>query len=106
MFRIESKKDVRMVGRAIKEGWDYDRKEVIDALMDCVKTRHPDLMFEAIDRLQEGDKIMIKNEEALIKRELMELKKLGDEQQLRLRLFELAQHIEPAELAKLASQNS
>ena len=106
MFRLETKKDVQMVGRAIREGWDYDRKEVIDALMEIVTNRDPELMLDAIERLQKGDEIMIKNEEAAIKRELMELKKLGDEQQLRLRLFELAQHIEPAELAKLASQNS
>ena len=105
MFRIETKKDLRMVGRAISEGWNYDRDEVVAALMEVVLNRDPDLMLEAIDRLQKGDEIMIKNEEAAIKRELMELKKLGDEQQLRLRLLELARNVEPAELARLASKN-
>ena len=95
-----------MVGRAINEGWDYDREEVVAALMEVVLSRDPDLMLDAIDRLQKGDEIMIKNEEAAIKRELMELKKLGDEQQLRLRLLELARNVEPAELARLASENS
>jgi hypothetical protein len=105
VFRIETKKDLRMAGRAIRENWNYDRQEVIAALMELVINRDPDLMLGAIERLQKGDEIAIKNEEAAIKRELMEIKKLGDEQQLRVRLLELARHIEPAELARLASQD-
>lgn len=97
-FRIESMKDIRMVGRAITEGWNYDRKMVVQALMDIVHRRDPDLMLEAIDRLQRGDEIELK-------RELVELKKAGDDNAIRLRLLELARHIEPAELAKLASDN-
>ena len=94
-MRIESKKDLRMVGRAIREGWDYDREAVTAALMELVINRDPELMLGAIERLQKGDEISIKSEEAAIKRELLELKKLGDENALRLRLLELARHIEP-----------
>lgn len=97
-MKLETLADIKMVGRAIREGWDYDRETVISALMDVVKTRDPELMFEAIDRLQKGEEIQIK-------RELAELKKLGDENGFRLRLLELARLIEPAELAKLASKN-
>jgi hypothetical protein len=82
----------------MREGWNYDRAAVVSALMEVVESRDPDLMLEAIDRLQRGDEIEIK-------RELMELKKLGDENGIRLRLLELARHIEPAELARLASKN-
>lgn len=82
----------------MREGWNYDRKAVVEALMEVVESRDPDLMLLAIDRLQRGDEIEIK-------RELMELKKLGDENGIRLRLLELARHIEPVELARLASQN-
>ena len=95
-----------MISRAIRENWEYDRKEVTAALMEIVINRDPDLMLNAVALLLKGDEVSIKNEEAAIKRELMEIKKLGDEQQLRLRLLELARHIEPAELARLASQNS
>jgi hypothetical protein len=105
MFRPESKKDIRMISRAQREGWDYDREAVASALMEIVENRDPELMMDAIDRLQKGDEIAIKSEEAAIKRELMEIKKLGDEQQLRLRLLELARHIDPAELARLASSH-
>lgn len=96
---------MKLVGRAIREGWNYDRKAVVAALMELVTKRDPDLMLGAIERLQVGDALAIKEQEAEIKREMMELKKLGDENAIRLRLLELARHIEPAELARLASQN-
>lgn len=97
-MRVESKADLKLIARAQREGWDYDRQKVIDALMDVVERRDPDLMLDAIDRLQKGDEIEIK-------RQLMELKKAGDENHVRLRLLELARLIEPTELAKLASEN-
>jgi hypothetical protein len=96
--RLETKNDVRLVGRAIREGWDFDRSKVVAALMELVENRNPDLMMDAIDKLQRGDEINIK-------RELLELKKLGDENLIRLRLLELARHAEPDELARLASEN-
>lgn len=96
-LRIESKKDLRLVGRAIREGWDYDRKAVIQALMDCVKSGDPELMLEATDRLLRGDEIELK-------RELVELKKAGDDNAIRLRLIELARNLGPDEVAKLASK--
>lgn len=96
--RIESKKDLRLIARAQREGWDYDRREVVSALMELVHKRDPDLMMDAIDRLQRGDEIDIK-------RELVELKKAGDDNALRLRLLELSRHVEPDELARLASEN-
>jgi len=98
-FRIESKKDIKLIGRAIREGWNYDRQTVVAALMEIVESRDPDLMLDAIDRLQRGDEIEIK-------RELADLKKAGDDNTFRLRLLELARHIEPDELARLASENS
>jgi hypothetical protein len=73
--------------------------------MEIVQNRDPELMLGAIEVLQKGDLIDLKREEVSIKRELLELKKLGDENALRIRLLELARHIEPAELARLASQN-
>lgn len=97
-MRLETKNDVRLVGRAIREGWNFDRSKVVAALMELVDSRDPDLMMDAIDKLQRGDEINIK-------RELVELKKLGDENHIRLRLLELARHIEPDELARIASEN-
>ncbi len=87
-----------MVGRAIKEGWNFDRAAVVSALMEVIEQRDPDLMMKAIELLMKGDEINIK-------REMLELKKAGDDNAIRLRLLELARNIEPAELARLASQN-
>ncbi len=97
-MQIESNKDLRMVGRAIKEGWNFDRAAVVSALMEVIEQRDPDLMMKAIELLMKGDEINIK-------REMLELKKAGDDNAIRLRLLELARNIEPAELARLASQN-
>ncbi len=97
-MQIDSKKDLRMVGRAIKEGWNFDRSAVVSALMEVIEQRDPDLMMKAIELLMKGDEINIK-------REMLELKKAGDDNAIRLRLLELARNIEPAELARLASQN-
>jgi hypothetical protein len=87
-----------MVGRAIKEGWNFDRSAVVSALIEVIEQRDPDLMMKAIELLMKGDEINIK-------REMLELKKAGDDNAIRLRLLELARNIEPTELARLASQN-
>jgi hypothetical protein len=97
-MQIDSNKDLRMVGRAIKEGWNFDRAAVVSALMEVIEQRDPDLMMKAIELLMKGDEINIK-------REMLELKKAGDDNAIRLRLLELARNIEPTELARLASQN-
>lgn len=105
MFCIESEKDLKLVSRAIRCGWNYDRAKVAAALEEIIENRDTDLILGAAALLLKSDEVAIKAEEVAIKRELMEIKKLGDEQQLRLRLLELARNIEPSELARLASKN-
>ena len=97
-MEIATRKDLRMVGRAIREGWNFDRSLVVSALMEVIESRDPELMLDAIALLMRGDEINIK-------REMLELKKSGDDNAIRLRLLELARHIEPTELARLASKN-
>ena len=82
----------------MKEGWNFDRNKVTEALMEVVESRDPSLMLDAIALLLKGDEINVK-------REMLELKKNGDENGIRLRLLELARRVEPTELAKLASSN-
>ncbi len=98
MFRIETKKDIALVRRAQNDGWGYDRKKLADALMDLAMSGDPELLLEAAAMLHKGDEVEIK-------RQLMELKKEGDDNAVRLRLLELARNIEPTELARLASEN-
>ena len=100
-MEITNKRDIRLVGRAIREGWPVTEEvkaKVVAALMEIVDSRDPDLMLEAIDRLQKADKLNVD-------RESLQQKQAKDEQDRRLQLLELARHIEPRELAKLASEN-
>lgn len=96
-MEIETKNDVRLVGRAMKEGWPVDRQKVIDALHDVIDRRDPDLMLGAAQ-------LLIKADELNAKREAIEQRKLGTDGDQRLRLLELAQRIPAPELAKLASE--
>ena len=94
-MEIDSKKDLRMVSRAMRERWDVDREKVVAALQEVVDRRDPKLMIEAAKLLMKADEINTKREE-------LELKETSDR---RLRLLELAQRIPAREIAKLASDN-
>ncbi len=73
--------DVKLVGRAIREGWNVD-KEAIDAAKVL-------LAADAID----------------CKREELEEKRKAGEQQRKLQLLELAQRVSVGDLARIASDN-
>ena len=96
MFQIESRRDLLMVNRALKEKWNVDKEAIKEALMQCLTD--PDLAVDAAKVLLAADAIDCKREELDAKREVKE-----NEQ--RLRLLELAQSVPIAELAKLASEN-
>ena len=100
-MEIKNKRDIRLVGRAIREGWPVTEEvkaKVVAALVEIVDSRDPDLMLEAIDRLQKADKLNVD-------RESLQQKQTKDDEDRRLQLLELARHIEPRELAKIASEN-
>ena len=100
-MEIKNKRDIRLVGRAIREGWPVTEEvkaKVVAALVEIVDSRDPDLMLEAIDRLQKADKLNVD-------RESLQQKQTKDDEDRRLQLLELARHIEPRELAKIASKN-
>jgi hypothetical protein len=90
LFRIETKKDIALARRAIKEGWEYDRSEVVAALFEVMALRDPELMIEAAKVLLLGDTVAAKQAETEIKREKLELEKRQYDDKLRLRLIELA----------------
>lgn len=90
MFRIETKKDIALARRAIKEGWDYNRSEIVAALFEVISLRDPELMIEAAKVLLLGDTVAAKQAEVEIKREKLELEKRQYDDKLRLRLIELA----------------
>ena len=95
---IETKNDLRLVSRSIKEDWEIPKQEVIDALMDTIRNRDPDLMVGAADVLRKMD-------EANIKRAALAQREQKDTEDRRLQLIELAQRVPTGELIKLASSN-
>ena len=95
-MQIENRKDLKLVGRAIRERWDVDKKAIKLALMGCL--RDPDLAIDAAKILVAADAIDCKREELEDKRE-------AKENEQRLRLLELARSIPVEELAVLASEN-
>jgi hypothetical protein len=95
-LEIESRKDLKLVGRAIRERWNVDKEAIKLALMGCLSD--PDLSIDAAKILVAADAIDCKREE-------LEDKKEAKENEQRLRLLALAQSIPVAELTQLASEN-
>jgi hypothetical protein len=96
---IEHRNDVRLISRAMREGWDVPKQKVVAALMEVIDQRDPDLMMEAA-------KLLMKADEIDAKREATQQRELSETDDRRLQLLELAQRIPTGELAKLASGNS
>lgn len=93
---IETRKDLRLVSRALKQRWNVDREKIKQALM--VALGDPDLAVDAAKVLLVADALDVKRDE-------IEFKQQAKENEQRLRLLELAQSVPVAELAKLASEN-
>jgi len=95
---IERVKDIRLMARAIKEGWPVDRQAVIDALHETIASRDPDLLLGA-------SALLIKCDELNIKREAVYQRELKDNEDRRLQLIELAQRIPITEIGKFLSSD-
>ena len=93
---LESKNDLRLVGRAMKEGWNVPRAKVVRALVEALQD--PDLMIDAAKLLIAADAMDIKREE-------LEAKTNGDSESRRLQLLAIAQRVPASDLAKLASKH-
>ena len=96
MFQIESKADLRLAGRALRNKWNVDREAIKAALMTAIQD--PDLMLEAAKVLLVADSLDVKREE-------LEAKKEARENDQRLRLLAVARSVPAAELARIASEN-
>lgn len=96
MFQIQSKADLRLAGRALRNKWNVDREAIKAALMSAI--RDPDLMLEAAKVLLVADSLDVKREE-------IEAKKEARENDQRLRLLAVARSVPATELARLASEN-
>ena len=95
-MEIKTARDLRLVNRALKEKWNVDKEAIKAALMQCLSD--PELAVDAAKVLLGADALDHKRDEA-------EAKKEAKDNELRLRLLELAKSVPATELAKLASEN-
>jgi len=93
---IETRNDLRLIGRAMKSGWNVPKSKVVQALVDALQD--PDLMIDAAKLLIAADAIDVKREE-------LEAKTNGDSESRRLQLLAIAQRVPASDLAKLASKH-
>jgi hypothetical protein len=96
LFNPETKNDFRLIGRAMRAGWNVPKEKVIAALVEALQD--PDLMVDAAKLLIAADALDIRREE-------LEAKTSGDSESRRLQLLAIAQRVPANELARLASQH-
>jgi hypothetical protein len=104
---IQNKKEVSLIRRSARERWNTPpqvRQQVVAGLLDLLRA-DPTVAVEISKAFTAMDMADAARDAVEIKREMVELKKAGDDNAIRLRLLELARHIEPTELARLASEN-
>ena len=70
----------------------------MDALMEVIRGRDPELLLDAIDLARKMDVVDLKREE-------LNAKQKENEHAQRLRLLELARSVPIADLARIASEN-
>jgi hypothetical protein len=100
-MELRNRRDIRLVGRAMREDWPTTpemKAEAMDALMSVVELRDPDLTIEVV-------KVLIKADEANMKRQELGIKQQAVDDARRLQLLELAKHLPVGELARLASNH-
>ena len=91
--------DIKLVGRAMREDWPTPietKQEAVNALMDVIRLRDPELSIAAFTALVKADLANIKNAE-------LEAKERERDEQRRLRILEFLRAIGPDEVGRLAS---
>ncbi len=92
--------DIKLVGRALGSDWPTDEKkaEAVDALLEVMRLKDPELTIHAFNALVKADL-------ANVKRGELEERKLAREDKQRLRVLEFLKSIGPDEVSKLASSS-
>ena len=85
----------------MREDWPTSpevKQRALDALMEVIALRDPELSIEAF-------KALVKADESNMKRRMLELKEQEINEQQRLRLLEFARSLQPDEIARLSSES-
>ena len=95
-MEIESRNDLRLIRRSMRQGWNVPKERVIAALLEAMQD--PDLLIDAAKLLIAADALDIKREE-------LEAKTSGDSESRRLQLLAIAQRVPVGDLARIASEH-
>ena len=95
-MEIESRNDLRLIRRSMRQGWNVPKERVIAALLEAMQD--PDLLIDAAKLLIAADALDIKREE-------LEAKTSGDSESRRLQLLAIAQRVPIGDLARIASEH-
>lgn len=101
-MEIRNKRDIRLVGRAMREDWPTTperKQQAVNALFEVLALKDPELTIEVFKALTKAD-------EANLKRKVVELKEQEMNEQQRLRLLEFARSLSPDELARISSRGN
>lgn len=101
---LNSLSDVKLVGRALTQGWLTDhaerRRSAINALFDVVENSGDEEMrIKAFSALVRADQVDLKREEVAIKKQVVDDSR-------RLRLLELLRQLPPGVLDQIASRDT
>jgi len=104
MMRLDSLADVKLVGRALTQGWLTEhgerRASAINALFDVVEhSGDEEMKIKAFTALVRADQADLKREEVAIKKQAVNDAK-------RLRLLELLRQLPPGVLDRIASRDT
>ena len=95
-MEIESRNDLRLIRRSMRQGWNVPKERVIAALLEAMQD--PDLLIDAAKLLIAADALDIKREE-------LEAKTSGNSESRRLQLLAIAQRVPIGDLARIASEH-
>ena len=104
MIESETISDVKMIGRALSQGWLTDRHDrkvrAVDALFDVIENSDDDKMrIEAFAALVRADAADLKREEVAIR------KQVADDEK-RLRLLELVKSLPAGTIDRIATRDA
>jgi hypothetical protein len=98
---LQSLADIKLVGRAFREDWPATaerKEEAIEALMDVIRLRDPELTVAAFGAL-------VKADAANVKRAELEAKERERDDKRKLRILEFLKSLGPDEVGRLSQQS-
>ena len=100
-MELRTKADIRLLGRAMREDWPTSaevKAEAIQALLEIVRLKDPELTIEAV-------KVLVKADESNQKAQALLAKQEQNDSARRIKLLELARLIPVGEITAIASSD-